>query len=117
MESSDIELAYVAGILDAKATIGFYLNGSTDQYRLELVITTKHQALVEQVRRVLGVGKIRKEGKTWRWKCYTAQAERVLKTVLPFLVIQKRRALLLVEFGDTGAPDTLSKVLAESKKK
>jgi hypothetical protein len=100
------DLIYCAGVIDAKAHIATHRIARSSHPRDELVITTRHKAIAEKLRNTFGCGTVhrrRQDLNSWNWKVYGEHVQTILAFVLPYLVAQRERALLLIEFP-TAAP-------------
>jgi deoxycytidine triphosphate deaminase len=59
---SDVQCAYIAGIVDAQGRIGYESSGPEGRAGLSLVIKNDDGQLLESVRRIIGTGRVRQPG-------------------------------------------------------
>src|SRR5579859_5842671 len=100
------EAAYVAGIIDGEGTI--CLNRTSAQgengFAARLTIANTSVLLLETITGMVGTGSVvgRRERERRRtgytWVCPVGDIQRVLENVLPFLVLKKEHAVLLLEY-------------------
>jgi hypothetical protein len=115
-KATDVQLAYLAGLIDGEGCIGLHIATNNPQRRINprfqcsLVVTNTHKELLEQLQAVFG-GNIfpRKKQKEhhkqcWKWDAQDLGAYEVCKAVLPYLVIKRRQAEAVVKFYDEMGP-------------
>lgn len=108
--------AYVAGIIDGEGYIGIDKSKTMPQrrcsprYQPEVVVVNSYLPLLEWLQREFG-GSImaRKKQKdhhkpTWCWKLVNRQAAEFCKDLLPYLLVKKQNAELLIEFMEAAKP-------------
>ena len=122
----DTELAYMAGLVDGEGTISVSNSRSKVKGRLYensdtvLQVYNCHLGALGWIRERFGgyIYKVPRASAAWKdsyaWKTSHSNACRVLKLILPFLIIKKQQANLLVEFaatrkhyGSKGVPDDI----------
>lgn len=101
--SSELERAYVAGIIDGEGSINY--SGET-LYKIYVTVTNTDSALIEYLHELFG-GSIctaiqsksllncrpsRMRKPVFQWKVYCNGAEKVLNDVLPFLKVKQKQA-------------------------
>lgn len=105
---SDIELAYIAGIIDGEGCVGIHKcpdkRGYSRLHYLYLCISNNNPIVIDYFQSKLG-GNItkRKSHPEWnpnyKWFIRSGKAEEVLSIVLPFLLIKKEQAKVGIEFS------------------
>ncbi len=109
---SDGEAGYIAGLIDGEGTI--WLRWSVARHKSEapsviagggLRIYNSEEAVLRWVRATVGAGNVHshaRDGKGWRtdWRYEVGgwPACRLFESVLPYLIIKRRRAELFIEF-------------------
>lgn len=93
--------AYLAGIIDGEGTISVYSIGA------QLTIANTHLPLLVTIQEKLGCGSIQTLGmrggrtsQAYKWGCYATGLRRILPKILPYLIIKKPHAELMLEFLD-----------------
>jgi deoxycytidine triphosphate deaminase len=91
---SDVQCAYVAGILDAQGQIGYFSSGPQGHPSLALVISGDDPRLLEGLQSVLGTGRLREYdgGKSELVVAKTADVQYVLSQVWPYLTHRRDAA-------------------------
>lgn len=112
MTPTDVELAYLAGILDGEGciTIGFRRGGAfrssgalhaSESHHLVLSVLMRHPAPVELFSRFFG-GRVTVRvlnGKPISgWRVHSRRAERTLEILLPYLRVKQEQAKLAIFF-------------------
>lgn len=99
---SDVEKSYIAGIIDGEGYIGIYR--SKDRYLRPVVnVANTSEVLIDQLRRMTGIGakykKTHHMKSCWSWSVRKfSEIRGLLEAVLPFLVVKRKKAELLLEF-------------------
>lgn len=103
-------LAYMAGIIDGEGHIGIYGSFSTKlskhkSHYLRVSVGNNCEELLRMFQDRLGGGLSSEtplKGKIiWRWHIAGDRAEKLLKDILPYLIVKKMQALLGIEFQKT----------------
>jgi len=91
---SDVQCAYVAGILDAQGQIGYFASGPQGHPSLALVVSGDDPRLLEGLQAILGTGQLREsdEGKSELVLAKTADVQYVLSQVWPYLTHRRDAA-------------------------
>ncbi len=109
MNLTKTEKAYIAGIIDGEGSIGIYKHRrpkSTKGYTYEnsLIVVNTNTILMNYLKEKLG-GSIRERKKpklNWKlsysWQVYCNSCYSILKQILPYLQIKKKRTELSIEF-------------------
>jgi dCTP deaminase len=99
---SDVQCAYVAGMLDAQAQIGYTTSGPQGRPGLALVVASDNRAMLEGLQAVVGTGCLRDAGagKSEWVVSKAADVQHILSQVWPYLAHRR---------------DTASRALAELK--
>lgn len=114
MSLSSANAAYLAGLVDGEGCI-FISQTTTNSaakgckrgiaYRSGITISLTNLPLLQRVKKLTGVGKIRpvkrpsrKHKYAWRWSAWSIEASDLISKLLPFLVLKKRQALLQMKF-------------------
>lgn len=99
------QAAYIAGILDGEGCITLSRSGKYLRPLVSVVNTKKE--LLEYLVTSTGLGKVlvsKRPSKTsnipYRWQIWSKQSSLFLIQVLPFLVIKKQQAILLLNFAN-----------------
>lgn len=116
-----VDLSYVAGLFDRKSSIGILRvnpktreqlakgNGGTlygPSFLVRVEFRTKHKLLVELVQKVLGAGThttVQGKGKPWvthTFMAWSANGEKVINQLLPYLKVKRRQAELCLELRE-----------------
>lgn len=116
-----IDLSYVAGLFDRKSSIGILRvnpktreqlakgNGGTlygPTFLVRVEFRTKHKLLVELVQKVLVTGThttVQGKGKPWvthTFMAWSANGEKVINQLLPYLKVKRRQAELCLELRE-----------------
>lgn len=107
------DAAYIAGIIDGEGTISLDLSFPKRggyQFHARLCVTNSSQLLLDYLTEKLGGAIYRKKGEwetkpCYRWHiCSKDEVSSLLKIVLPFLVVKKRHAEIVVDFIDNFIP-------------
>lgn len=106
---SKAETGYIAGIIDGEGYIGAFpcvmrIKGRTPYWRYEtrlIVVNTKLE-LIRWLRDITGCGvvyacKVENRSRVWRWQVTTNQSKDVLQVALPYLIVKKKQAELLLK--------------------
>ena len=106
---SEIELAYIAGIIDGEGCIGIHKcpdkRGVSRLHYLYLCTSNNNPLLHEFMQLRLG-GNIskRQQQSNWnpnyKWFVRSKKAENVLRMVLPYLLLKKEQAKISIEFSE-----------------
>ena len=105
---TDSELAYLAGIIDGEGCFVLHDHGS-HRFGCALAVGNTDPRLTEWLRARFGgsVG-VEKRGQRWkacyRWKASAKDLESIILAVLPFLVIKRDRAELILAYRRTLNP-------------
>jgi len=83
---SDVQCAYVAGVLDAQGQIG-YISGSTGRPSLALIFACENRSLIEGLHAIIGTGRLRDagDGKCELVVSKAADVQYILSQVWPYL--------------------------------
>jgi hypothetical protein len=102
-ELSDVDCAYLAGLLDGEGSIMLYRNGVNVYSRVAVFNTCV--SVVEWCRDVTGAGSLTTENRQAqghkdmvRWNVGTLQAAAILRQVRPYLKIKAENADIVLEF-------------------
>jgi len=108
------EAIYLAGVFDHKACVNIVKttpsNADTDYYRLQIVISSKTVNYLEKLKRMVGGLGYVHDGKVKTWHIVSAQSEKLLRIVEPYVIRKKREVEIALEFRDTvGRPGAKGK--------
>ena len=110
---SDLDSAYIAGLLDGEGGISLIRNHSYSQNRkttcaLRVSVSNTHIGVLEWLALKVGYGRIDKSSSSFNTRkvcwCWTINGRRsidFLKQLYPFLKIKKFQAEVAFEFGET----------------
>lgn len=104
-EMSDVELAWLAGLVDSEGCIhsrpsGRIEKGDTLPYRMQLKIAMCHRETVERAQAIVGLGTVGKyeyKGRpkwrtSWSWSVYGWRAIELLNLLVPYMVTKGEEA-------------------------
>jgi hypothetical protein len=99
------DLCWFAGIMDGEGHVKL-LRSSTNVVRLGMMVTNTEMLLLDEVKRLAGVGNIYSAGPAiagskpgFRWEIGSrAEVKRLLTMLLPYMRIKCRQAKLLLEW-------------------
>jgi hypothetical protein len=109
---SDVEAAYLAGLIDGEGCIYiskyYSKNGGRIRHSLSLIISNSSLELLENIQTVCGAGSIhqfRKSNKKWR-SCYSLcftgmTASGILLRIVPYMILKKPQALIAINYATT----------------
>ena len=99
---------YLAGFLDGEGYIGINrhakIKDKYQQFDLRVEIVNCDQVVIQRIAKKLGLEIIRREWRKVNWKpSYRAsiggnRAARLLRRLLPYLIVKKKQAKLAIEF-------------------
>lgn len=103
-ELSDVELAYIAGLLDAESAFLISQIHNRNSYLLEVKYRKADYDTLKYLANIFG-GKVRPSPRStknvsnpWLWLVNSAKAYRLIRQVYPFLHIKRRSAEICMEF-------------------
>jgi hypothetical protein len=103
------ELAYLAGIIDGEGSFCLH-NFGTHRFGSGLAIGNTDLRLMEWIHSHFG-GVVRAERRTsakwkqiWRWTAKASEIEAITRAVLPYLIVKRQQAELLLAYRATVAP-------------
>lgn len=84
---SDVQCAYVAGVIDAHGQIGYAASGPQDRPSLALMIAGENNGMLEGLRTLVGTGRLREsgDGKSELIISKAADVQYILSQVWPYL--------------------------------
>ena len=100
---SEIDLAYLAGILDGEGFIGItkYKKSSCKRgfsYQIRVQVGTKDSVISKECYNITGFGRYHKSNcNTFYWITEANSAYAVLKLVIPYLRLKKKQAQLCID--------------------
>lgn len=105
---TEVEWAYLAGFVDGEGCISASRhvgrNGSTEYYYPHLTLGQKNKVHVEHLLQYGGTLRAINiknpkigTGKSWRWVVRAGEVEKVLRSILPYLVVKQPQAQLAIE--------------------
>jgi len=101
-------IVYMAGIIDGEGSLQVEIQGvcasrKTDYYSVRLIIINTDKNLMDWLVKNFG-GKIHlrklmpKRKQCYHWAIFSSDAEAILKACLPYMIVKKPQAKLLIEF-------------------
>jgi len=102
-----VELAYIAGILDGEGCIRSqkYIQREKETFGLSVCIVNSNLEMLLYVQNSLEMGKIRKKKRlpghnfqVYEWYCSQGEIVSFLEAVLPYLHVKDRQAKLAIQF-------------------
>jgi hypothetical protein len=120
-KANEVTLAYLAGIVDGEGHISIDRSKPNIQrrvsprYQPEFVVVNTDRKLIDWL--VLNFGgsvytrKILKTNwkQSWTWKLGNQQAAEMCRQLIPYLMLKKEQAILLVDFMDNISPRVFGK--------
>lgn len=108
---TNLQIAYLAGIIDGEGSIGLYSKRPSDKDRhyvtLQLSVVNTSKPLMKWLSANVPVGNVgRKAGpktnhkEIFHWTASSSKAVEVLRLVLPYLVVKKAQAEVVIELWD-----------------
>ena len=102
---TDIEKAYLAGIIDGEGTITLTRKHKNQTPSPQISVSNTNLELLEYVQRVTGCGHIRAKSRSkphhrqsWHWQTHTVSHNlRILEEIRPFLLVKKQQADLILK--------------------
>jgi len=105
------KFAYLAGIIDGEGSISIEIQGAaecrkTDYYAIRLLVINTDTRLLEWLKENFG-GSINKRKayenrrQCYNWALFSYDAANLLAKCLPFMIIKKQRAQVLIQFMQT----------------
>jgi len=101
---SELDNAYIAGLLDVESSFIIYKLSNRPSYLFEVAYRKTDKNTLQYLAKIFG-GKVRSapmssgnKKEVWIWKVTSAKAYTVIKTIYPLLRIKKRHAELCMEF-------------------
>lgn len=124
---NEVELAYIAGIMDGEGCIGIHQqrmysqclihksklrawqsrhheNDAVYTYRSNIAISNTNKAVLEYIKGLMGgtvcsiIHNHPKWRDSWEWRASTKQACSIIKLLLPYLRIKRKQAELLIKY-------------------
>ena len=91
---SDVQCAYVAGVLDARAQIGYTTSGQQDRPSLALVVAGDDRQMLERLHATIGTGLLRdpEDGRSELVVSKAADVQCILSQVWPYLTHRRDMA-------------------------
>lgn len=108
--SGKLSAAYLAGIIDGEGNLGIHFSNQ-GMWMSYLNVYNTHLPLLEAIQSTTGAGKVRarsrrgpRDKQCHTWYVYGSSIIPVLETILPYLMIKKPQALLVLEFLRSCSP-------------
>lgn len=106
---SQTEIAYLAGIIDGEGCFCLHDQGS-HKFSCQLQIGNTDLRLLQWIRTTFG-GSVNYERRhnpkhkvVWRWLAHQAEIDHILPAIMPFLIVKKNQAELMLAYRATLAP-------------
>ena len=102
--ATELDLAYLAGIIDGEGTIGIYKGAEPFNYHLALIITNTYAPMLDWVRARTGGSLTRHTPETarhkqgWQVVVWQARAADVIRLCQPYLIVKAQQADLALRF-------------------
>ncbi|MBU0791738.1 MAG: LAGLIDADG family homing endonuclease, partial [Gammaproteobacteria bacterium] len=113
IHASDVELAWVAGIIDGEGCISVIKSkvnkkeGVYFRYQLNIYVGMIHKPTIYRIKDIFKFGHLAKDDRgsecsrtRFIWGVSCNQAEAVLKAILPFMITKKEEARVALEFQE-----------------
>lgn len=101
---SEIERAYLAGIIDGEGTIGIYRGATSSDYLLRLIVTNTFFPMLEWIHARIGGSLVPSGAETdrhkqvWQVVLFQARAGSVIQSCQPHLIVKSAQADLAMRF-------------------
>lgn len=108
---SDVQAAYLAGIIDGEGCITITKQRNIKAgrlgycYRPVLHVANTHSRVLVILQKQTGLGRARKfddarenRKERWQWMIWSQQAAQIVRRVLPYLIIKKKQAIVFLRF-------------------
>ena len=98
----DKELAYIAGFLDGEGCVRVATQGNYPH--MEVTITNTAEEPLKFIEKIFGGGICKIDSKCiehkdiYKWYIYGKHLTTMLEALLPYLIVKKKQALLVIEF-------------------
>jgi hypothetical protein len=112
----DVELAYIAGMLDGEGTISINRHKRTDiklntpslRYKLFINVVNTNEDVIRFIHKIFGVGNVQFRDRSkefhrqnqFKWQVDGDKAKDVLKSLLPYMIIKKEETEIAIEFQE-----------------
>jgi hypothetical protein len=102
---SELEVAWLAGLFDGEGSIILKKRSRPNSLSSRITITNTFYPLLERVIEVTGTGKLYEmtrykpdpsHARSWNWQCNGSNARLVLEQLLPWLIVKKERAEIIL---------------------
>ncbi len=106
LKMTQVELSYLAGIIDGEGCIYIEPNRTGKAFRLRLVIVSTDKVLIDWIVLKTGLGTVQEKPeklnrrKVFQFRISSVQAASVLVLVKPFLVIKQIQSEIAIAFND-----------------
>lgn len=102
---SDLDCAYLAGLVDGEGSILLYRRETTAKFRV--VITSTFISVLDWIKEKTGIGSIVKKNcysdkhkLAYHWQVNSEAAISVIKQIEPYLIIKKNQAAVAMDFQE-----------------
>ena len=115
---SGVDKAYIAGLIDGEGNIGIHRHtdnrGKSKLHRLAIAVSNNNPAMFQYlIKKLGGMVTKRQQQKDWNinylYKVQTSDVQYVLKSVLPYLILKRKQAILGLKFLASKQKYALSK--------
>src|SRR3990167_4371126 len=115
---SEVEKAYIAGLIDGEGNIGIHRHtdnrGKSKLHRLALAISNNNPQMHKfLIKKLGGIVTARQQQQDWNinyvYKAQTSDLQYILESVLPYLILKKKQAILGLKFLASKQKYALSK--------
>lgn len=103
--------AYIAGYVDGEGCVTLSKKADKEMrlgycFRPHLHVANTHRRSLLKMQQWTGLGNVhrvreepqRNRKERWQWQMWSQQARQLLEAILPFLIIKKERARILIDF-------------------
>jgi len=108
---SQDQLAYMAGIIDGEGSISIDVQSPNKTrkyhyYSIRMNIINTNLELMEWLVKNFGGNlyknrKVEKRKQVYKWSIYSRKAAEILQQTLPYMIVKKPHAIILIEFMDS----------------
>jgi hypothetical protein len=102
---TEVEIAWLAGLFDGEGSIVLNRRNRPNSLSCRITVTNTFYPLLERVLEVTGTGVLQeltryhtnpKHARSWNWQCNGTNARLILKQILPWLIVKKERAEIIL---------------------
>ena len=102
----DASLGWMAGVMDGEGTMCIHVIERSSRARLFVSVSNTDYRMISELRRLTGLGSIRREERSerqrarWIWRTAGQKAAAFLEMILPYLRVKKEQAIIALQFAN-----------------